>query len=120
MDNEAETETICCNKPMEEVKVFTSDIGEEKHVPVVKIKGDKAFIQIGSKLHPSEINHHIKIIALSFSDGFFVKYLTSYDKPLIKVPIGKGKTLCAAYCYCNVHGWWKLSLDVEANKKKKG
>ena len=119
MDNEAQTDTICCGEPMEKIKPFTSDLGLEKHLPEVCIKRGIAHVKVGSILHPSEDNHHIKIIALSFSDGFYVKYLSAEDKPEIEVPLGKCSVLKSVYCYCNVHGWWKRSMEPEKECKTK-
>ena len=119
MDNENNTDTICCGKPMEEVQIKEKDEGTEKHTPYVKIKNGCAFVKIGSIIHPSEENHYIKAIALCFEDGFYVKQLSSKDVPEIVIPIGCHKNLKAAYCYCNIHGGWKCAKDcfIECRKK---
>lgn len=121
MENEAETMTICCNKDMELIKPYVTGMEMNEHIPEVVIKRNTAYVKVGRVLHPSESEHQIKIIALSFSDGLFVKYLSEDEKPILKVPFQKGSVLQAVYSYCNVHGCWMWTPRLEKPlKKKKG
>ena len=42
----------CCGETMEYLEPGKTDGAREKHIPDVKIEGDKVFVQVGSVAHP--------------------------------------------------------------------
>lgn len=118
MENKMDTDTICCGSPMEKIAPQTEGEEIDEHLPCVNVTHGIAHVRVGKVLHPLEEDNHIKIIALSFSDGFYVKYLSACEKPELEVPVGKGRILKSVYSYCNKHGWWKYTLCHDENLKK--
>ena len=51
---------VCCDEPMRLMKENTEDASEEKHVPVIEIKGELVSVKIGSNPHPMEEKHYIE------------------------------------------------------------
>lgn len=99
--------TICCGRPMEELKANTSDGAVEKHVPVVKTNGNFIEVTIGSVNHPMESKHYIQWIALETNQGLDIKQLNPNDQPKASFVLGDKQTIKNVYAYCNVHGLWK-------------
>ncbi len=99
----------CCGENMKLMEPNTTEGSAEKHLPAVKLEGEKVKVQIGSAPHPQEEAHHIEWIYLQTDRGGHRKCL--------KVP---GDTKCdfilseekptAVYAYCNIHGLWKTVL----------
>lgn len=113
VENKFVTPTICCGEEMKESKVHEVDMGKEKHVPCIKIKDDFAHIQVGEDLHPYEPTHYIKMILVEFDDSVYAKCLKPTDKPVVCIPLDKGKKIKRVYSYCNIHGWWKTECNPE-------
>ncbi len=98
-------ELICCGQPMEQQNENSTDASREKHVPVVKIKGDEIRVKIGSEPHPMLVEHYIEWIEILTENGrVFRKYLSPGDAPeavfCIKEKVAKTRE------WCNVHGLW--------------
>lgn len=55
---------VCCGEPMVELVADTQDAALEKHVPDVKIDGDRIDVNIGSIDHPMMDEHYIQFICL--------------------------------------------------------
>lgn len=102
--------TVCCGKPMVELKANSTDAAGEKHVPVAEVKGNALEVTVGSVLHPMTEEHHIAFIAVLFEDGSYaVKELNPTGKPVAKFALGDVKPV-AVYEFCNLHGLWKVEL----------
>ncbi|MBP3712980.1 MAG: desulfoferrodoxin Dfx [Bacilli bacterium] len=107
---EEQTETpICCGQPMVKLNPNTTDGALEKHVPVVKVEGDKVCVQVGSVPHPMSVPHLIEYIILETDKGFKIQSLTASDKPEAEFDLGGEKPI-AAYEMCNLHGFWKAEI----------
>ena len=50
----------CCGKEMQELKANTTDAAQEKHVPVITVKGSEVHVAVGSVIHPIEADHYIR------------------------------------------------------------
>ena len=99
--------TKCCGEPMKELVPNTSDGAHEKHVPVVKVEGNKVIVEVGSVAHPMMEAHYIQWIALQTDKGNQRKQLKPGDAPRAEFALLDGEKVIAAYEYCNLHGLYK-------------
>lgn len=96
----------CCSEDMQELKANTTDAAQEKHVPVITVKGSDVHVAVGSAAHPMEADHYIQWIAIETEQGAQRKTLKPGEKPEALFALTSGDTLIAAYEYCNKHGLW--------------
>lgn len=90
---------------LEEIKIRGVDASFEKHVPVVKIEGNKVIVTVGSVIHPMEEKHYIEFIEIETKKGIQRKNLKPNDKPEATF-ILEDDEFVNAYAYCNLHGMW--------------
>jgi superoxide reductase len=95
---------------MQELVPGTTDGATEKHVPVVKIEGNKVTVRISSVEHPMVEAHYIEWIVLETRRGFQKKELKPGEKPEAEFLLPEGEAAVAAYEYCNLHGLWKAEI----------
>lgn len=100
----------CCGEKMKELVPHTQDVGNEKHLPVVEVKGNTIHVKVGSVAHPMMDEHYIHWIALETKQGNQRKELKPGDTPEACFSIVDGDEVVAAYEYCNLHGLWKTIL----------
>lgn len=99
-------ELICCGQPMTLFEEKTKEEGNEKHVPVIEIDGNKVMVKVGSVEHPMEDNHWIELIQLLKGDKVIVeKRLYPGEKPVAEFEVEDTSGLRAREV-CNVHGLW--------------
>lgn len=98
---------VCCGEKMTEIIPNTTDAATEKHVPVVKVEGQKVTVTVGSVDHPMLPEHYITWIALHTKQGNQRKELAPGAKPCAEFMLCEGDEVIAAYEYCNLHGLWK-------------
>jgi len=98
---------VCCGQPMELLTEKTTDIGLEKHVPVIEKIGNKVKVKIGSVPHPMEQKHYIEWIEIIANGKTYRAFLNPGDKPEAEFEITAKKI--EAKEYCNIHGLWKSS-----------
>lgn len=101
---------VCCGEKMQELVPGTTDGATEKHVPVVKIEGNKVTVTVGSVEHPMVEAHFIEWIVLETERGFQKKELKPGEKPEAEFLLAEGEDAVAAYEYCNLHGLWKAEI----------
>ena len=101
---------VCCGEKMQELVPGTTDGATEKHVPVVKIEGNKVTVTVGSTEHPMVEAHFIEWIVLETRRGFQKKELKPGEKPEAEFLLPEGEAAVAAYEYCNLHGLWKAEI----------
>ena len=99
--------TKCCGQPMKEIIPNTSDGSHEKHVPVIKVEGNKVTVEVGSVAHPMLDSHYIEWIALQTNKGNQRKELHPGDAPHAEFALLDGEEVVAAYAYCNLHSLFK-------------
>ncbi|NLK95727.1 MAG: desulfoferrodoxin [Clostridiales bacterium] len=104
------TPLSCCGDKMTELVANTSDGATEKHVPDVKVEGDKVVVQVGSVIHPMTEEHHIAWICLITNKGSQFKYLSVTDEPKAQFTLNEDEKPKAVYEYCNLHGLWKKEI----------
>lgn len=102
--NEKPVPTFCCGEPMEELKPNTQDGAHEKHIPVVKVEGNIAHVEVGEVLHPMLEAHYIMWIALETNLGNQRKVLKPGDEPKANFALLPGEKVIRAIEFCNLHG----------------
>jgi superoxide reductase len=98
---------VCCGEKMQELVANTVEASYEKHIPVVKVEGDRVEVRVGSIDHPMIPEHYIEWIALQTKQGNQRKALNPGDEPAVCFAICPGDEVEAVYEYCNLHGLWK-------------
>ena len=98
---------MCCGQKMQEIIPNTTDAAQEKHVPQVKIEGNKVIVDVGSIAHPMLDAHYIEWISIQTNLGNQRKVLKPGDSPHAEFALLDGEKLEAVYEYCNLHGLWK-------------
>ena len=98
---------MCCGQKMSEMVPGTTDASVEKHVPVIKVDGNKVNVFVGSAEHPMVEEHFIQWIALETKQGVQRKALVPGAAPSADFVLADGDEVVAAYEYCNLHGLWK-------------
>jgi superoxide reductase len=121
---------------------FKDDWKKEKHVPVIecadRVKADEVFpvkVSLGKEIaHPNTTEHHIRWIQLFFKpqgDKYpyqvgcfeFTAHGESVEGPnkgpvytnhtvVTELKVNKPGTLVAA-SFCNIHGLWESSRDIQ-------
>ena len=98
---------VCCNTDMILLEEQTIEKeGNEKHVPVVEIEGNKVIVKVGNVEHPMEENHFIEMIQLLRNNKLVAeKRLFPNDKPKAEFFIENPDNI-RARALCNMHGLW--------------
>ena len=96
---------VCCGKQMELQTEKTSDIGLEKHVPVIEKTKTGVKVKVGSVPHPMEEKHYIQWIEILADGQSCNKFLKPMDRPEAEFDIKA--TRIVAREFCNLHGLWK-------------
>ena len=99
----------CCGQHMTELIPGSVDASHEKHVPVIKVEGDKCTVHVGSVDHPMLEEHHIAWVYLQTENGGQRKCLKPGDAPEVSFAINDDKPV-TVFAYCNLHGLWKTEL----------
>ena len=107
------TPTYCCGEEMEELIPGIEDGDAEKHVPVIKTTDALATVDVGTKEHPSSMEHYIEWIMLVTSKGIYRKNILPGEKPRATFPLLPGEEVYEAFAYCNIHKLWKQDKVTE-------
>jgi len=100
---------VCCGEPMMELIPNSVDASNEKHVPEVKLNGDRIGVQVGSVPHPMEEAHHITFVYVETENGGQRKALKVGAEPTAEFSFVDDKPV-AVFEYCNLHGLWVKEL----------
>lgn len=111
--NPGEGKLVCCGQEMELLLARKTDVGPEKHVPVIENFDNKIKVRVGKVPHPMESNHYILWIELITPKKSYRISLNPGDKPEAIFPRPKSKKYMVR-CYCNIHGLWH---DLEGKMK---
>ena len=101
---------VCCGEKMSELIPGTSDGAAEKHVPEVKVDGNKVTVTVGSVAHPMQDVHYIEWVILETEKGYQKVDLKPDQPPVAEFIVPEGDKPIAAYEYCNLHGLWKAEI----------
>jgi len=99
----------CCGSAMTEFVPNTVDASNEKHVPEVKVSGDKMSVAVGSVAHPMTDEHYIGFIYVETAHGGQFKRLSPGDAPAAEFSFADD-TPITVYEYCNLHGLWSVEV----------
>jgi len=88
----------------------TSEGAGEKHLPVVECNGKNITVKVGSVAHPMSEEHSIDWIFLETKKGGQLVKLSPQDAPVAHFVLSEQDEACAAYAYCNLHGFWKTEI----------
>ena len=108
--NDSKVPMICCGEKMSELIPGTSDGAVEKHVPAVKVEGNKVTVTVGSVEHPMQDVHYIEWVILETEKGYQKVDLKPEQAPVAEFIVPEGDKPVAAYEYCNLHGLWKAEI----------
>ncbi len=101
---------VCCGDTMTELVPNTTDASQEKHVPVIKVDGNKVTVDIGSVPHPMTPEHHISWVYILTEKGGQRKNLDNTGAPSATFMLTDDDKLISAFAYCNLHGLWKADV----------
>ena len=110
IDTDGGDAPICCGEPMEELTANTVEASREKHLPDLKIDGDRIHVAVGSVAHPMTAAHFIQVIYLETEKGGIRKNLKAGDAPEADFTVPDGDKAVAVYAFCNLHGLWKTAI----------
>lgn len=110
MVNDGGVVPVCCGEELTELKANTTDAAQEKHVPLVKVDGERVEVRIGSALHPMLPEHYIQWVYLVTDQGAQRKYLGPGIEPGVSFALLRGEKALKAYAYCNLHGLWAVDI----------
>ena len=99
---------VCCGQDMSLLEVKKPEQeGKEKHVPIIKVEGNKVTVKVGSVEHPMEEKHFIELIQI-LKDGKVIaeKRLYPGQKPMVLFELEDAQGITARE-YCNIHGLWQ-------------
>ncbi|MCR4562234.1 MAG: desulfoferrodoxin [Bacilli bacterium] len=89
---------------MTKIEPKAADVGQEKHIPVVKHEGGVLKTICGEVPHPMTPEHHISWFAVASEDKISFVYIPTDGPAEACFPeVEHG----VAYSYCNLHGLWK-------------
>lgn len=97
---------VCCGEDMSELLPNTHEGAGEKHVPIIKVEGNKVVVTVGSVMHPMVEEHYIQWILLATNKGNQRKCLKAGDSPVAEFFIGPDEIVENAYAFCNIHSLW--------------
>ncbi|MDD3159593.1 MAG: desulfoferrodoxin [Candidatus ainarchaeum sp.] len=103
---------VCCGQPMVLLVEKDSDLGNEKHVPIIEVNENESnqtnvLVKIGSVEHPMTQEHHIEWVELIADDKILKKQFKFDEKPTANFVLDFKPTVISARVYCNLHGLWK-------------
>ncbi|HHW48770.1 MAG TPA: desulfoferrodoxin [Clostridiaceae bacterium] len=98
---------VCCGEEMSELIPNTFDASAEKHVPVIKVDGNRVTVEIGSVPHPMTEEHYISWVYIQTEKGGQRKILLPGEEPRAEFVLTDDDRLESAFAYCNLHSLWK-------------
>ncbi len=109
MVHDAKVPVFCCGQKMEALEPNTVEASNEKHIPVVEVKGSQVHVNVGSVDHPMVPEHFIEWVYVETENGGYRKELHPQSAPNVVFELGSDKPV-AVYAYCNLHGLWMTKL----------
>lgn len=109
MVNDSGVNPHCCGAKMQVLEAGVVEASREKHIPEVRLEGDRVIATVGSVEHPMAEEHSILWVALETDKGLQLKYLSVGAAPVAEFRLVDEKAV-AVYAYCNLHGLWKQAI----------
>lgn len=104
----------CCQKPMGLLEATMTEGANEKHLPKVQVQGNKICVCVGSDPHPMTQEHSIQWIYLQTEKGCQRRNLEPGKAAEVTFLVAEDDKPVAIYAYCNLHGFWKTSIEAGA------
>lgn len=100
-------ELVCCGQPMELLIERQTDVGPEKHIPIIGKTQKGIKVKVGEVPHPMEENHYIEWVELIIDGKAYREFLEPGDAPEVEfnLNISEDSDLKVRE-YCNIHGLW--------------
>jgi superoxide reductase len=99
---------VCCGQDMQLFEEKEEE-GNEKHLPVVKVEGNKVIVDVGSVEHPMEEAHYIEWIEVINGDESKKVFLKAGEAPRAEFLFENIGQLRVRE-YCNIHGLWETVI----------
>lgn len=97
---------VCCGQNMVLQEEQHEDQGNEKHVPVVEINGNKVLVKVGSVPHPMEEAHYIEWIEVISNEKVQRVFLEPTTEAKAEFIVDNPDNV-KVRSYCNLHGLWQ-------------
>lgn len=97
---------VCCGQEMQLHVEKKEEEGNEKHLPVVEVNGNKITVKVGSVEHPMEEAHYIEWIEVINGDESKKVFLKAGQTPQAEFTFENIGELRVRE-YCNIHGLWE-------------
>jgi len=104
--HESGVKVVCCGEAMQELIPNSTEASNEKHIPVIEVKGNQVVVKVGEVLHPMLDVHYIEWIALETKHGNQRVTLKPGDAPIATFSLVDNDEVVRAYAFCNIHGLW--------------
>lgn len=101
---------ICCGEPMTKVETNSTGASSEKHIPLVKLEGNKVIVKIGEQQHPMTEEHSIEWTAICTNNGGQFKCFDKHDEPKAEFILNDNDEIKEVLAFCNLHGLWKANI----------
>ena len=102
-------ELTCCGTKLKELMPNSMEASVEKHVPVVKVEGNKLTVQVGVVEHIQTEQHYIDWIYVKCGTRTQGVVLSAKDKPCVEF-YGEWKGKVEVQASCNLHGIWLSTI----------
>lgn len=100
-------ELVCCGQPMELLVERQTDVGPEKHIPIVEKTENGVIVKVGEVPHPMEESHYIHLIEVIVDGKVYRKTLNPGDEPSAEFELEKDEIKdLKVREYCIIHGLW--------------
>lgn len=109
MIHDAGVPMVCCGEKMQELKPNITEASGEKHLPAVRMEGDRLHVSVGEISHPMTDEHYIEWVYVQTERGGQRKNLQPGEEPKLTFCLGDDKAV-AVYAYCNLHSLWMTKL----------
>ena len=105
--NGAGSTLVCCNQPMRELVLNTTDAAKEKHVPVIVRNGASVTVKVGEIAHPMTPGHYILFVELLVGDKVLRHDFNEGDTVAEATFMVEDRNApLQAREFCNLHGFW--------------
>ncbi len=100
-------ELVCCGQPMELLVERQTDVGPEKHIPIVEKTEKGIMVKVGEVPHPMEESHYIHLIEVIADGKVYRKTLNPGDEPSAEFELEEDEIKdLKVREYCIIHGLW--------------
>ncbi len=100
-------ELVCCGQPMELLIERQTDVGPEKHIPIVEKTENGVKVKVGEVPHPMEESHYIHLIEVIVDGKVYRQTLNPGDEPSAEFELEEDEIKdLKVREYCIIHGLW--------------